>query len=268
MQAMSSVFTNKYSEGYPGHRYYGGQENVDDVELLAINRAKELFGVEHVNVQPYSGSPANHAVFMALLELGDMFMGLDLSCGGHLTHGSPVNFSGMQYHLVPYFVDKETGRLDMDAIRKIAEKEHPKMIISSLTAYPRMLPFDEFSEIAKDVDAYSFADISHIAGLIVGGVHPSPCKVADVTTTTHSQESTGSTWSHNHVQGRGPVSRPISLRYQEESGSSHRQRCFPRSTRRSPRSYHRCEGGGVQGGYAARVQGLRWADREERQGFG
>ena len=184
MQAMSSVFTNKYSEGYPGHRYYGGQENVDDIELLAINRAKELFGVEHVNVQPYSGSPANHAVFMALLELGDKFMGLDLSCGGHLTHGSPVNFSGMQYHLVPYFVDRETERLDMDAIRRIAEKERPKMIISSLTAYPRTLPFDEFSEIAKDVDAYSFADISHIAGLIVGGVHPSPCSVADVTTTT------------------------------------------------------------------------------------
>ena len=184
MQAMSSVFTNKYSEGYPGHRYYGGQENVDDVELLAINRAKELFGVEHVNVQPYSGSPANHAVYMALLELGDKFMGLDLSCGGHLTHGSPVNFSGMQYHLVPYFVDKETERLDMDAIRRIAERERPKMIISSLTAYPRTLPFDEFCEIAKDVDAYSFADISHIAGLIVGGVHPSPCKLSDVTTTT------------------------------------------------------------------------------------
>jgi glycine hydroxymethyltransferase len=186
MQAMSSVFTNKYSEGYPGHRYYGGQKNVDDVESLAINRAKELFRVEHVNVQPYSGSPANHAVYLALLNLGDKFMGLDLSCGGHLTHGSPVNFSGMQYKVVPYFVDPETERLDMDAIRRIAEKERPKMIISSLTAYPRELPFDEFCEIAKDVDAYSMADISHIAGLIVGGVHPSPCKDTDViTTTTH-----------------------------------------------------------------------------------
>ena len=186
MQAMSCVFTNKYSEGYPGHRYYGGQENVDDVESLAINRAKELFGVEHVNVQSYSGSPANHAVYLALLNLGDKFMGLDLSCGGHLTHGSPVNFSGMQYKLVPYFVDQETERLDMDAIRRIAEEEHPKMIISSLTAYPRELPFEEFSEIAKDVDAYSMSDISHIAGLIVGGVHPSPCKSSDVvTTTTH-----------------------------------------------------------------------------------
>ena len=184
MQAMSSVFTNKYSEGYPGKRYYGGQENVDTVELLAINRAKELFGAEHVNVQPYSGSPANHAVFMALLELGDKFMGMDLGCGGHLTHGSPVNFSGMHYDLVPYFVDRETERLDMDEIRRIAERERPKMIISSLTAYPRMLPFEEFCEIAKDVDAYSLADISHIAGLIVGGVHPSPCMHTDVTTTT------------------------------------------------------------------------------------
>ena len=184
MQATSSVFTNKYSEGYPGKRYYGGQENVDDIELLAINRAKMLFGAEHVNVQPYSGSPANHAVYMALLELGDKFMGLDLSCGGHLTHGSPVNFSGLHYKLVPYFVDKETEMLDMDAVRKIAETEKPKMIISSLTAYPRKLPFKEFCEIAKDVNAYSMADISHIAGLIVGGVHESPCQHTDVTTTT------------------------------------------------------------------------------------
>lgn len=186
MQAMSSVFTNKYSEGYPGKRYYGGQVNVDTVELLAINRAKELFGAEHVNVQPYSGSPANHAVYMALLELGDKFMGMDLSCGGHLTHGSPVNFSGRHYKVVPYFVDRESELLDMDAIRRTAEKERPKMIISSLTAYPRILPFKEFSEIAKDVNAYSMADISHIAGLIAGGVHPNPCEHMDVvTTTTH-----------------------------------------------------------------------------------
>ena len=186
MQAMSSVFTNKYSEGYPGKRYYGGQVNVDTVELLAINRAKELFGAEHVNVQPYSGSPANHAVYMALLELGDKFMGMDLSCGGHLTHGSPVNFSGLHYKVVPYFVDRESELLDMDAIRRTAEKERPKIIISSLTAYPRILPFKEFSEIAKDVNAYSMADISHIAGLIAGGVHPNPCEHMDVvTTTTH-----------------------------------------------------------------------------------
>lgn len=184
MQAMSSVFTNKYSEGYPKKRYYGGQEHVDTMETIAINRAKELFNAEHVNVQPYSGSPANQAVFFALLELGDKFMGLDLSCGGHLTHGSPVNFSGKHYSLVPYFVDEETERLDMDVIRKIAEKEKPKMIISSLTAYPRRLPFKEFCEIANDVDAYVLADISHIAGLIVGGEHETPCPDVDVTTTT------------------------------------------------------------------------------------
>jgi glycine hydroxymethyltransferase len=184
MQAMSSVFTNKYSEGYPKKRYYGGQEYVDVMEQLAIDRAKELFGAEHANVQPYSGSPANHAVFFALLELGDKFMGMDLGSGGHLTHGSPVNFSGRHYKNVPYFVDRETELLDMDVIRKIAEREKPKMIISSLTAYPRELPFKEFCEICKDVDAYSLADISHIAGLVVGGVHPSPCSDTDVTTTT------------------------------------------------------------------------------------
>jgi glycine hydroxymethyltransferase len=184
MQAISSVFTNKYSEGYPKKRYYGGQEHVDVMEQLAIDRAKELFGAEHANVQPYSGSPANHAVFFALLELGDKFMGMNLGSGGHLTHGSPVNFSGRHYRNVPYFVDRETELLDLDSIRKIAEREKPKMIISSLTAYPRELPFKEFCEICKDVDAYSLADISHIAGLVVGGVHPSPCSDTDVTTTT------------------------------------------------------------------------------------
>jgi glycine hydroxymethyltransferase len=184
MQAMSSVFTNKYSEGYPKKRYYGGQEHVDTMETIAINRAKELFNAEHVNVQPYSGSPANQAVFFALLELGDKFMGMDLSCGGHLTHGSPVNFSGKHYSLVPYFVDEETEMLDMDVVRKIAEKARPKMIISSLTSYPRRLPFKEFCEIANDVDAYVLADISHIAGLIVGGEHETPCSDVDVTTTT------------------------------------------------------------------------------------
>jgi glycine hydroxymethyltransferase len=186
MQAMGTVFTNKYSEGYPGRRYYGGNEVVDRVENLAIERAKQLFGAEHVNVQPYSGSPANQAVFLALLNPGDKFMGLDLSCGGHLTHGSPVNFSGIIYESVPYFVDRETERLDMDQIRKQALEEKPKMIISSLTAYPRELPFKEFQEICEEVDAYHLADIAHIAGLIVGEEHPSPFPFTDVvSTTTH-----------------------------------------------------------------------------------
>lgn len=186
MQAMSSVFTNKYSEGYPGRRYYGGNEFVDLIERLAIDRAKVLFNAEHVNVQPYSGSPANLAVYYALLEIGDKLMGMDLDAGGHLTHGSPVNFSGRFYEPVSYSVDPETELLDMDEVRKLAEKEKPTMIIASLTSYPRTLPFNEFCEIAKDVNAYSFADISHIAGLIVGGTHPSPLPETDIiTTTTH-----------------------------------------------------------------------------------
>jgi len=186
LQTMATVFTNKYSEGYPHRRYYGGNEFVDVVEDLAIERAKKLFGAEHANVQPYSGSPANQAVYFALLNIGDKFMGMDLSCGGHLTHGSHVNFSGKHYKCVPYFVDKETELLDMDVIRQQAIKEKPKMIISSLTAYPRKLPFKEFQNICEEVDAYHFADIAHIAGLIVGKVHESPFPFTDVvTTTTH-----------------------------------------------------------------------------------
>ncbi|MHA1852331.1 MAG: serine hydroxymethyltransferase [Candidatus Heimdallarchaeaceae archaeon] len=186
LQAVGSVFTNKYSEGYPAKRYYGGNEIVDEVETIAIERAKKLFGCEHVNVQPYSGSPANQAVFFALLNPKDKFLGFDLNAGGHLTHGSPVNFSGKIYTCVSYNVDKETEMLDMDAIRKLAKEEKPKMIISGLTAYPRTIDFKAFQEIAEEVDAYHMADISHIAGLVVGGVHPSPVPHADVvTTTTH-----------------------------------------------------------------------------------
>ncbi|MBW2980495.1 serine hydroxymethyltransferase [Candidatus Woesearchaeota archaeon] len=186
LQAMGSVFTNKYSEGYPHKRYYGGQEFVDVMEDIAIERAKKLFGCEHVNVQPYSGSPANQAVFFALLNLGDKFMGLDLSAGGHLTHGSPVNFSGDHYKCVPYNVDKETELLDMDAIKKQALAEKPKMIISGLTAYPRKIDFKAFQEICEEIDAYHMSDISHIAGLCAKGVHESPVPYADVvTTTTH-----------------------------------------------------------------------------------
>jgi glycine hydroxymethyltransferase len=184
LQAVGSVFTNKYSEGYPKRRYYGGQKFVDAIEILAIDRAKELFGAEHVNVQPYSGSPANQAVFFALLNLGDKFMGMDLGCGGHLTHGSPVNFSGIQYEPIAYYVERETELIDMDGIRKTAQKEKPKMIISSLTAYPRKLEFKEFQDICEEVDAYHLADISHIAGLIVAGVHESPFPFTDVVTTT------------------------------------------------------------------------------------
>lgn len=186
LQAYATVFTNKYSEGYPHKRYYGGNEVVDIIEDLAIERAKKLFKAEHVNVQPYSGSPANQAVFFALLKLGDKFMGLDLSCGGHLTHGSPVNFSGMLYKCIPYVVDKKTELLDYDKIKKQAIKEKPKLILSGLTAYPRKLDFKAFQEIADEINAYHMADIAHIAGLCATGIHESPVPYCDVvTTTTH-----------------------------------------------------------------------------------
>ena len=186
LQAMGSVFTNKYSEGYPHKRYYGGQMYVDVMEDIAIERAKKLFKAEHVNVQPYSGSPANQAVFFALLNPGDKFLGFSLTSGGHLTHGSPVNFSGKIYKCVSYDVDRETELLDMDVIKKLAVKEKPKMIISGLTAYPREIDFKAFQEIADEVGAYHMSDIAHIAGLVAAGVHPSPVPLADVvTTTTH-----------------------------------------------------------------------------------
>jgi len=186
LEALGSVFNNKYSEGYPKKRYYGGNEFVDSVETLAIERAKKLFGAEHVNVQPYSGSPANMAVYFALLQPGDKLMGMSLDMGGHLTHGHRVNFSGMLYKSVKYGVDRETEMLDYDEIRKIAEREKPKIIVSGATAYPREIDFKEFHEIAQDVGAYSMADIAHIAGLIAAGVHQSPFPFTDVvTTTTH-----------------------------------------------------------------------------------
>ncbi len=186
LEAMGSILTNKYSEGYPNKRYYGGNKFIDAAETLAIERTKQLFGCEHVNVQPLSGSPANMAVFFALMNPGDTFLGLDLSCGGHLTHGSPVNFSGRLFRCVPYFVDKETELLDYDAIKKAALRERPKMILSGLTAYPRKIDFAAFAEICDEVEAYHFADIAHISGLVAGGVHESPIPHCDVvTTTTH-----------------------------------------------------------------------------------
>ena len=186
LQAYATFFTNKYSEGYPGKRYYGGNQFADVVENLAIERAKKLFGAEHVNVQPYSGSPANQAVFFALLNLGDTFMGFDLSAGGHLTHGSPVNFSGKHYKCVPYNVDKETELLDYEQIMKLAMQTKPKMMLSGLTAYPRKIDFKAFKEICDEVGAYHFADIAHIAGLCATGIHQNPVPYCDVvTTTTH-----------------------------------------------------------------------------------
>ncbi|MFH1663916.1 MAG: serine hydroxymethyltransferase [archaeon] len=186
LEAMGSVFTNKYSEGYPHKRYYGGNEFVDVIEELAINRAKKLFNAEHVNVQPYSGSPANQAVFFALLNLGDKFMGMSLAMGGHLTHGHKISFSGKQYSAIGYGVSKETELIDYDEIRKTALQEKPKMIISGASAYPRKIDFKKLKEIADEVNAISFADIAHIAGLCCTGFHENPVPFFDVvTTTTH-----------------------------------------------------------------------------------
>ena len=186
LAACGSVFNTKYAEGYPGRRYYQGNKFVDRVERLAIERAKKLFGAEHVNVQPNSGSPANMAVYFAVLEKGDKILGMDLSHGGHLTHGSSVNFSGKSYEFVFYGVEEGSGVVDMEKVREIALRECPKMIICGATAYPREIDFRRFAEIAREVGAYCLADISHIAGLVASGVHPSPFPDFDfVTTTTH-----------------------------------------------------------------------------------
>jgi glycine hydroxymethyltransferase len=186
LEAQGSVLTNKYSEGYPGKRYYGGNFVVDEAEELARNRACELFGAEHANVQPHSGANANQAAFMAVLQPGDRVMGMRLDQGGHLTHGSPVNFSGRMYEFVAYGVDDESETLDYDAIRVLAKETGPKLIVAGATAYPRIIDFDAFRSIADDVGALLLVDAAHIAGLIAGGVHPSPLPAADIVTfTTH-----------------------------------------------------------------------------------
>ncbi|MEG2165488.1 MAG: serine hydroxymethyltransferase, partial [Ruthenibacterium sp.] len=185
MAAMGTVLTNKYAEGYPAHRYYGGCQCVDVVENIARERACKLFGAEHANVQPHSGAQANLAVYFALLNLGDTVLGMDLSNGGHLTHGSPVNMSGKNYHFVAYGVD-ENGYLDYADLEKKAKENHPKMIVAGASAYARTIDFERISKIAKDVDALFMVDMAHIAGLVAAGLHPNPVPYADVvTTTTH-----------------------------------------------------------------------------------
>jgi len=186
MQAQGSVLTNKYAEGYPGKRYYGGCEYVDVVEQLAIDRAKELFGAGYANVQPHSGAQANTAVFFALLNPGDTILGMNLTDGGHLTHGSPVNISGKYFKIVPYGVDKETERIDYDEMERLAKEHKPKLIIGGASAYSRIIDFERMAQIAKSVGAYLMIDMAHIAGLVAAGLHPNPVEYADVvTTTTH-----------------------------------------------------------------------------------
>ncbi|MBU1616786.1 MAG: serine hydroxymethyltransferase [Candidatus Margulisbacteria bacterium] len=186
MEACGSVMTNKYAEGYPGKRYYGGCQFVDQTETLAINRAKELFGAEHANVQPHSGSQANFAAYFALIKPGDTVMGLDLSHGGHLTHGSPVNVSGMYFHFVSYGVRKDNETIDFDALRAAAKEHKPKLIVTGATAYPRIIDFIKFREICDETGALLMVDIAHIAGLVAAGLHPSPVPMSEVvTSTTH-----------------------------------------------------------------------------------
>ena len=214
MEAQGSVLTNKYAEGYPGKRYYGGCEHVDVVEQLAIDRAKELFGAEYVNVQPHSGAQANMAVFFALLTPGDTVMGMNLTDGGHLTHGSPVNMSGKYFKIVPYGVSAETEMLDYDEIQAIAEECRPKLIVAGASAYARTIDFERMAEIAHSVGAYLMVDMAHIAGLVAAGLHPSPIPYADVVTTT------------THKTLRGPRGGMILCR-DEEVGKQFNKAIFP-----------------------------------------
>ncbi|MGF3114480.1 serine hydroxymethyltransferase [Facklamia sp. P12937] len=213
MKVQGSILTNKYAEGYPGRRYYGGCEYVDILEQLAIDRAKELFGATYVNVQPHSGSSANLAVYRAFLEPGDKVLGMDLSQGGHLTHGSPVNFSGQSYHMLAYGLD-ENEQLDYDTLEKIAREEKPKMIIAGASAYSRTIDFERFAKIAKEVGAILMVDMAHIAGLVAAGLHPNPLPYADVVTTT------------THKTLRGPRGGMI-LTSKEEYGKKLNSAIFP-----------------------------------------
>lgn len=186
METMGSYFSNKYAEGYPGHRYYGGCVHVDEMENLAIDRIKKIFDADHANVQPHSGSQANQAVYLAVLNYGDKVLGMDLSQGGHLTHGSPVNISGINYNFISYGLDKDTERIDYDRLRELAIEEKPKLIVAGASAYARKIDFKRISEIAKEVDAYFMVDMAHIAGLVAAGLHENPVPYADfVTSTTH-----------------------------------------------------------------------------------
>ncbi|HEK6450655.1 TPA: serine hydroxymethyltransferase [Staphylococcus aureus] len=191
MEAQGSVLTNKYAEGYPGRRYYGGCEFVDVTESIAIDRAKALFGAEHVNVQPHSGSQANMAVYLVALEMGDTVLGMNLSHGGHLTHGAPVNFSGKFYNFVEYGVDKDTERINYDEVRKLALEHKPKLIVAGASAYSRTIDFKKFKEIADEVNAKLMVDMAHIAGLVAAGLHPNPVEYADFVTTTTNKTLRG-----------------------------------------------------------------------------
>ena len=234
LEAVGSVLTNKYAEGYPGRRYYGGCEVVDEVETLAIERAKALFGADHANVQPHAGSQANEAVYRALLEVGDTILAMNLDHGGHLTHGSPVNFSGKLYRIVPYGVRQDTEQIDYDEVRRLAHEHRPKLIQCGTTAYSRMLDFDAFRAIADEVGAVLFADIAHIAGLVAAGVHPSPIGKAQRRHDHHAQDAAR------------PARRPDPVRRALRQGR--RLRRVPGRAGRAADARHRRQGGGVRRG--------------------
>jgi glycine hydroxymethyltransferase len=257
LEAAGSILTNKYCEGYPRARYYEGNEIVDEIESLAIQRAKDLFGAEHANVQPYSGSPANHAAYRALVGRGCKVMGMPVPAGGHLTHGWGVNFSGTDYIQVPYGPDPQTGMLDYDQIRQIARRERPRMIWVGATSYPRTLHYHRFAEIAAEIDAYLVADIAHINGLIVAGVHPNPLPFCDVVTST------------SHKMLRGPRAGFILSRVEDR----YQQKYFADSKLNLAKRIDRSVFPGLQGGphmnvIAAMAVAFREAATEEFRAYG
>ena len=251
MAAMGSILTNKYAEGLPGKRYYGGCAYVDEVENIAIQRACKLFGAKYANVQPHSGAQANLAVYFALLDLGDTVMGMDLSQGGHLTHGSPVNMSGKNYHFVSYGVG-EDGRIDYAELEKQVRKVRPKMIVAGASAYPRAIDFEKLAEIAHGYGAFLMVDMAHIAGLVAGGMHQSPVPYAD----------------HHHPQDPARPPRRPHPDQQCRAGQAHQLRCLPRHSGRPAGARHRGQGRLLWRGTQARVQGLRPQDRGKRTGHG
>ena len=242
MAAMGSVLTNKYAEGYPAHRYYGGCQYVDEVENIAIARACELFGAKYANVQPHSGAQANLAVYFALLDVGDTVMGMDLSQGGHLTHGSPVNMSGKNYNFVSYGVD-ENGFIDYAALAKQVAKVRPKLLVAGASAYPRAIDFEKLAAIAHGYGAMLMVDMAHIAGLVAGGAHQNPVPYADVVTTT----------THKTLRG---AARRFDPDQQRIPGQAHQFGHLPRYAGRAARTYHRRQGRLLWRGAAARLQGV------------
>jgi glycine hydroxymethyltransferase len=240
-QAQASVLTNKYAEGYPGHRYYGGCEFVDTAESLAIERAKELFAAEYANVQPHSGSQANMAVYFSILQPGDTIMGMDLRHGGHLTHGSPANFSGKLFRVVSYGVNRETETIDLEEFERLAREHRPKLVIVGASSYPRSIDFGFFQRVSEEISAYLMVDMAHVAGLVAAGLHPSPIPHSDFVTSTSCQA---------------------------EPRRKAQQRDLSRHTGRASHACHSCKSSGVQRGSKRRISCLPETGGEQRQAVG